>query len=67
MAKYALGCFGIVVIGIILILIGGCSSDNRLVGLSQDVDKQWVDPDAIPAAGGPDPQPGQYGVGRGEF
>ena len=43
MAKYALGCFGIVVIGIILVLIGGCSSYNGLVGLSQDVDKQWAD------------------------
>ena len=43
MAKYALGCLGILVIGFIILLIGGCSSYNGLVGLSQDVDSKWAD------------------------
>ena len=43
MAKYALGCFGILVIGILILLIGGCGSYNGLVRLSQDVDSHWAD------------------------
>ena len=43
MAKYALGCFGIIVLLVIILLIGGCSSYNGLVGLSQDVDGKWAD------------------------
>jgi LemA protein len=43
MAKYALGCLGILVIGFIILLIGGCGSYNGLVGLSQNVDSQWAD------------------------
>ena len=42
MAKYALGCFGILVIVFILLLVGGCSAYNRLVQLSQDVDSKWA-------------------------
>jgi LemA protein len=43
MAKYALGCLGIIVIGFVILLIGGCASYNHLVGLSQDVDSKWAD------------------------
>ena len=43
MAKYALGCLGILVIGFIILLIGGCSSYNGLVQLSQDVDSKWAE------------------------
>jgi LemA protein len=43
MAKYALGCFGILVIILVILLIGGCSSYNGLVSLSQDVDSKWAD------------------------
>jgi LemA protein len=43
MAKYALGCLGIIVLGVVFLLIGGCSSYNHLVGLSQDVDSKWAD------------------------
>jgi LemA protein len=43
MAKYALGCLGILVIGFIILLIGGCGSYNGLVALSQDVDSKWAD------------------------
>jgi len=43
MAKYALGCFGIVVIVFVILLIGGCSAYNGLVQLSQDVDAKWAD------------------------
>jgi len=43
MAKYALGCFGILVLLAIILLIGGCSSYNGLVSLSQDVDSKWAD------------------------
>ncbi|HEX4085023.1 MAG TPA: LemA family protein [Chthoniobacteraceae bacterium] len=43
MAKYALGCFGIIVLCVVVLLIGGCSSYNGLVRLSQDVDSKWAD------------------------
>jgi LemA protein len=43
MAKYALGCFGIIFILAVLLLIGGCSGYNRLVGMSQDVNSKWAD------------------------
>jgi LemA protein len=43
MAKYALGCLGIIVVVFVILLIGGCSSYNGLVGLSQDVDSKWAD------------------------
>ena len=43
MAKYALGCLGIIVIGFVLLLIAGCGSYNGLVGLSQDVDSKWAE------------------------
>jgi LemA protein len=43
MAKYALGCLGILVIGFIILLIGGCGSYNSLVQLSQDVDSKWAE------------------------
>ena len=42
MAKYALGCFGILVLLFIFLLIGGCTSYNHLVGLSQNVDSNWA-------------------------
>jgi LemA protein len=42
MAKYALGCLGILVIVFVILLVGGCSAYNRLVGLSQDVDSKWA-------------------------
>jgi LemA protein len=43
MAKYALGCLGILVVGFLILIIGGCSSYNGLVRLSQDVDSKWAD------------------------
>src|SRR5450432_3784992 len=43
MAKYALGCLGLLVIVFVVLVIGGCSSYNGLVGLSQDVDSKWAD------------------------
>jgi len=42
MAKYALGCLGIIVIVFVVLLIGGCSSYNGIVRLSQDVDSKWA-------------------------
>ncbi len=42
MQKFALGCLGVIVIGFFVLVVGGCSSYNRLVGLSQEVDKQWA-------------------------
>jgi LemA protein len=42
MAKFALGCLGVVVIVFIFLLIGGCSAYNGLVQLSQDVDSKWA-------------------------
>jgi LemA protein len=46
MQKSIFGCLGVVVIGLILLVIvaviAGVGSYNRLVGLSQQVDKQWA-------------------------
>jgi LemA protein len=42
MKKYALGCGGLLVLLVLITLIGGCGSYNRLVGLSQAVDAKWA-------------------------
>jgi LemA protein len=42
MAKYALGCFGLLVVAFVILLIGGCGSYNGLVRLSQDVNAKWA-------------------------
>jgi LemA protein len=42
MKKYALGCGGLAIVLGIIVLVGGCSSYNHLVGLSQGVDSQWA-------------------------
>jgi len=43
MAKFALGCLGIIVILFVILLIGGCGAYNGLVRLSQDVDSKWAE------------------------
>ena len=47
MGKYILGCLGLAVVGIILLVIialmGGVGSYNSLVGLKQGVDAQWAE------------------------
>ncbi len=42
MKKFALGCGGLIVLLVLITLIGGCGSYNRLVGLSQNVDSKWA-------------------------
>src|SRR3989442_3372282 len=42
MKKFALGCVGILVLLVLIVGIGGCSSYNRLVTLSQDTDAKWA-------------------------
>jgi LemA protein len=42
MKKYTLGCIGILIFLGLLVVMGGCTSYNRLVGLSQGVDAQWA-------------------------
>src|SRR3954468_12204564 len=42
MKKVALGCAGIVVLLVVIVLVGGCGSYNRLVTLSQDTDAKWA-------------------------
>ena len=42
MQKFALGCFGLIVIVLLLTGMAGCRSYNNLVGLSQGVDAQWA-------------------------
>src|SRR6185436_5249299 len=42
MKKYALGCGALIILLGLIVLIGGCGSYNRLVGLSQDVDSKWA-------------------------
>ncbi|MGI8604035.1 MAG: LemA family protein [Verrucomicrobiales bacterium] len=39
--KIGLGCLALIVLAVLVAGIGGCSSYNRLVGLSEGVDKQW--------------------------
>ncbi|MGA3172083.1 MAG: LemA family protein [Chthoniobacteraceae bacterium] len=41
--KISLGCLGALVLVFVILLIGGCSSYNGLVRLSQDVDSKWAD------------------------
>jgi LemA protein len=47
MAKYILGCLGLAVVGLIILvivaLVGGAGTYNNLVGLKQDVDGKWAD------------------------
>ena len=43
MAKFAVGCLGIIVIVFVILLIGGCGAYNGLVRLSQDVDSKWAE------------------------
>jgi LemA protein len=43
MGKLALGCLGILVIVVLIVGISFAGTYNRLVSLSQDVDKQWAE------------------------
>ncbi len=42
MKKLGLGIVGVIVILGLLLVVGGCSGYNRLVGLSQGVDSKWA-------------------------
>ncbi len=42
MKNYVLGCTGAVIVAVLLVLIGGCSSYNKLVGLNQQTNMQWA-------------------------
>jgi LemA protein len=42
MKKYGLGCLAVVVLLVLITVIGGCTSYNSLVRLSQGVDSQWA-------------------------
>jgi LemA protein len=42
MKKIVLGCLGLAVLGVVLLILTGIGGYNRLVGLSQGVDKQWA-------------------------
>src|SRR6476469_5199109 len=42
MKKFALGCGGLVILLVLIVGIGGCSSYNNLVGSSQRVDYSWA-------------------------
>ncbi|HUR47008.1 MAG TPA: LemA family protein [Candidatus Saccharimonadales bacterium] len=42
MKKFALGCGGLIVLLVLIVGIGGCSSYNKLVGSSQQVDSSWA-------------------------
>ena len=42
MKKYAVGCLLVVLLVLAAVFIDGCSSYNRLVGLSQQTDMQWA-------------------------
>lgn len=41
--KKALAVFGILLVLVFFLLVGGCGSYNRLNGLKQSVDKSWAD------------------------
>ena len=42
MKKYALGCAVLLVLFVLIVGMAGCNSYNGVVGLSQQVDKQWA-------------------------
>jgi LemA protein len=42
MKKFALGCGGLIILLVLIVGIGGCSSYNKLVGSSQQVDASWA-------------------------
>jgi LemA protein len=42
MKKYALGCVAVVALLVLIAGMGGCSSYNRLVGSSQNVEAAWA-------------------------
>src|SRR5687768_5084013 len=42
MKKYGLGCGALIVVLLLVVLMGGCGSYNRLVGMAQGVDSQWA-------------------------
>jgi LemA protein len=41
MKKYGLGCLGVAVLLLVLVVAGGCGSYNRLVKLSEGVNSSW--------------------------
>ena len=41
--KSAFAVLGVIIVIIVAVLIGGCGSYNRLVGLKQQVDRGWAD------------------------
>jgi len=41
--KSASAILGIIILIVLVVLIGGCGSYNRLVGLKQQVDRSWAD------------------------
>ena len=45
MSKFAMGCVGIVLIIVFILIVGGIAvagSYNRLVGMQQNVDAKWA-------------------------
>ena len=42
MKKYVLGCGGILILLVLIVMIGGCGSYNGLVAASQNVDAKWA-------------------------
>ena len=42
MKKYVVGCGGILVLIVLIVMIGGCGSYNGLVAASQNVDAKWA-------------------------
>jgi LemA protein len=43
MAKYLLGCLGLIVVGAIIVFLSAAGIYNHLVGLKQGVDAQWAE------------------------
>ena len=41
--KSALSIFGVLLLVVLVLIVGGCGSYNRLNGLKQSVDKSWAD------------------------
>jgi LemA protein len=42
MKKYVVGFIGVMMLLLLMGIVGGCNSYNKLVGLSQESDKQWA-------------------------
>ena len=65
--KFAIGCLGILVLGLVIAALWGIGSYNSLVELDQGLRSSGPGRERLPAAGRPGAQPGRDRQGRGRL